>query len=117
MTTYRNRGEDAVIPFEKCPVCGGEVIRKPTEKLLRGGVNIATMTADADVCLRCGQRLYSAETVHSFEEIRSKLHRQQVEEFELIGRSFRVPADSTRMPLASEIQPDAERSGSGDANA
>ena len=78
-------------PFEKCPVCGGDVVRKRTEKLLRGGVNLATMTVDAEVCLRCGERLYSPDTIRSFEQIRGKLDRQQVAEFELIGRSFRVP--------------------------
>ena len=80
-----------MIPFEKCPVCGGDVVRKRTEKLLRGGVNLATMTIDAEVCLRCGEPLYSPDTIRSFEQIRGKLDRQQVAEFELIGRSFRVP--------------------------
>ena len=79
------------MPFQKCPVCGGDVVRKPTEKLLRGGVNLATMTVDAEVCLRCGERLYSPDTIRSFEQIRNKLDQQQVAEFELIGRSFRVP--------------------------
>ena len=78
-------------PFEKCPVCGGDIVRKSTEKLLRGGVNLATMIVDAEVCLRCGERLYSPDTIRSFEQIRGKLDRQQVAEFELIGRSFRVP--------------------------
>jgi YgiT-type zinc finger domain-containing protein len=83
--------EDAVMPFRKCPVCGGDVVRKRTEKLLRGGVNLATMTVAAEVCLHCGERLYSPDTIRSFEQIRSKLNRQQVAEFEPIGRSFRVP--------------------------
>ena len=52
-----------MIPFEKCPVCGGDIVRKSTEKLLRGGVNLATMTVDAEVCLRCGERLYSPDTI------------------------------------------------------
>ena len=78
-------------PFEKCPTCGGEVVRKPTEKLLRGGVNLAVVTVDAEVCLHCGERLYSADAIRSFEKIRGKLDRQQVDEFEPLGRSFRVP--------------------------
>ena len=77
--------------FEKCPTCGGEVVRKQTEKLLRGGVNLASVTVDAEVCLHCGERLYSADTIRSFERIRGKLGRQQVDEFEPLGRSFRVP--------------------------
>ncbi len=80
-----------MIPFEKCPACGGEVVRKRTEKLLRGGVNLATMAVDAEVCVRCGERLYSVDTIRAFDRIRGKLERQQVAEFELIGKSFRVP--------------------------
>ena len=84
-----------MIAFEKCPVCGGEVVRKRTEKLLRGGVNLATVAVDAEVCLRCGERMYSADTIRSFDQIRSKLDRQQVEVFEPIGRSFRVAVSSS----------------------
>ena len=52
-----------MIPFEKCPVCGGEVVRKPTEKLLRGGVNLATMTvASASVPCPHTARLRSRRT-------------------------------------------------------
>ena len=78
-------------PFENCPTCGGEVVRKQTEKLLRGGVNLAVVTVDAEVCLHCGERLFSADTIRSFEKIRGKLDRQQIDEFEPLGRSFRVP--------------------------
>ena len=72
-------------------MCGGEVVQKQTEKLLRGGANFAVVTVDAEVCLHCGERLYSADTIRSFEKIRTKLDQQQVDEFEPLGRSFRVP--------------------------
>ena len=81
-----------MIPFEKCPVCGGEVVQKRTEKLLRGGVNLATVTVEAEVCLHCGERMYSADTIHSFAQIRTKLELQEIEEFEPIGPSSRVSA-------------------------
>ena len=45
-------------------------VRKEVEKLLRGGVNLASVTVGADVCLRCGERLYSKEVVSRFEQIR-----------------------------------------------
>lgn len=77
-------------PFEKCPVCGGELVEKEVEKLLRGGVHVAVLKVQAEVCLRCGERLYTQETVRQFEEIRAKLERQQVAEFEPLGRSFEV---------------------------
>ena len=80
-----------MIPFDKCPVCEGEVVAKQTEKLLRGGVNLAVVTVRAEVCLRCGERLYSPDTIRLFEQIRQKLSDQDVEEFEPLGRAFRVP--------------------------
>lgn len=77
-------------PFEKCPICGGELIEKEVEKLLRGGINTAVIKVHADVCLHCGERLYSQETVRRFEEIRSKLERQETVEFQPLGLSFQV---------------------------
>lgn len=77
-------------PFEVCPVCGGELVEKDVEKLLRGGAHTAVLTVHAEVCLRCGERLYSEETVQRFEEIRSKLEHQDVAEFQPMGQSFKV---------------------------
>lgn len=74
-------------PFEKCPVCNGEIIEKEVEKLLWGGIHTAIISVHAEVCLHCGERLYSYETVR---QIRNKLKRQEVSEFELLGKSFRV---------------------------
>jgi len=79
-------------PFEKCPVCGGELIEKEVEKLLRGGVNTAILKVKAEVCLHCGERLYSQETVRLFDEIRKKLERKEVANFQPIGQSFQVTA-------------------------
>jgi YgiT-type zinc finger domain-containing protein len=55
-------GENRMMPFVKCPVCGGELVEKKVEKLLRGGKNTAILEVDAEVCLRCGERLYPQET-------------------------------------------------------
>ncbi len=74
--------------FEKCPVCGGEVVEKQVEKLLRGGKNTAVVRVIAEVCLHCGERLYSPDTVTRFEKIRKKLQEDDVEEFVPIGRNF-----------------------------
>ncbi|HVR96891.1 MAG TPA: YgiT-type zinc finger protein [Thermoanaerobaculia bacterium] len=79
-----------MIPFSKCPVCGGDREEKEVEKLLRGGAHTAVLRVWAEVCLRCGERLYSQETVRRFEQIRGKLERQELEEFEALGRSFKV---------------------------
>jgi YgiT-type zinc finger domain-containing protein len=78
------------MPFGKCPICGGDVVEKEVEKLLKGGTNTATLTVKAEVCLRCGEWLYSQETVQRFEEIRRKLERKDTKEFEVIGQLFHV---------------------------
>lgn len=77
-------------PVDKCPVCGGELIEKEVEKLLRGGIHTAVLKVRADVCLRCGERLYPAETVKRFEQIRQKLERQEVADFQPLGQTFQV---------------------------
>jgi YgiT-type zinc finger domain-containing protein len=79
-----------MMPFNQCPVCGGEMVGKEVDKLLRGGIHTAVMKVHAEVCLRCGERLYSQETVKQFERVRAKLERQEVGEFRPIGQSFQV---------------------------
>ncbi len=78
-------------PFDKCPVCGWELIEKEVETLLRGDANTAIIKVSVDVCLHCGKRLYSQETVKRFEEIRRKLKHKDVAGFRLIGQSFEIP--------------------------
>lgn len=77
-------------PFEKCPVCGGELAEKEVEKLLRGGLHTAMIVVQAQVCLSCGERLYSEETVRRFSQIRMKLERQETTDFRPLGVSFQV---------------------------
>ena len=79
-----------MMPFEKCPVCGNEMIEKEVEKLLRGGNNTAVLKVHAEVCLHCDERLYSQETVRRFEEIRAKLEHQDTAGFQPLGKSFQV---------------------------
>lgn len=73
-----------------CPVCGGLLVNKRVEKLLRGGVNTAVIEVWADVCQRCGERLYLPETIRRFEDIRNKLAHQQTAEFTPLGQSFQA---------------------------
>jgi len=79
-----------MMPFEKCPVCGGEFVEKEVEKLLRGGNHVAVVRTQAEVCLHCGERLYPQETIRRFEEIRAKLEHQEVGSFQPLGQSFQV---------------------------
>jgi len=82
--------EEIMRPFEKCPICGVELVKKKVEKILRGGVTTAVLHVQAEVCLKCGERLYSAETIKRFEQIREKLKKQEVSEFQLLGKSFEM---------------------------
>ena len=77
-------------PFEKCPVCGGELENKQVEKLLRVEGNTVSMKVTAEVCLHCGERLYAEDVVKSFEEIRGKLRKQEFGHFKTLGQSFTV---------------------------
>lgn len=77
-------------PFEKCPVCGGILHEKKVEKILRGGAHTAIVEVVAEVCMHCGERLYSQETVKHFEQIRNKLDSQDFKGFKPIGQSFQI---------------------------
>jgi YgiT-type zinc finger domain-containing protein len=77
-------------PFDKYPVCGGELAEKEVEKLLKGGVNTAVLKVRAEVCLQCGERLYTEETVRRFEQIRRMLEKKDVTEFQLVGQTYQV---------------------------
>jgi len=46
----------------------------------------------AEVCPRCGERLYTPETVRWFERIRARLEREETEGFERLIQSFLVPS-------------------------
>lgn len=76
--------------FDKCPMCGGELIEKEVERILRGGSNTALVRVKAEVCLHCGERLYTPEDIARFDEIRKKLREDNVEKFIQIGKTFKV---------------------------
>ncbi len=79
-----------MIPFKLCPVCGGEIIEKEVEKLLRGGNNIAVLTVSAEVCLHCGERFYSEEAVQKFERVRENLSLNETKHFITLGQAYKV---------------------------
>jgi YgiT-type zinc finger domain-containing protein len=85
-----NKERAIMMPFPKCPVCGGEMAEKEVEEILRGGANTAVVRVRAEVCLHCGERLFSMGTVRRFEQIQAKLERQEVEEFRPLGHSYQV---------------------------
>jgi YgiT-type zinc finger domain-containing protein len=50
-----------ILGCEKCPICGGELIEKEVEKVLKGGANTAILKVKAEVCLHCGERSSGCE--------------------------------------------------------
>jgi YgiT-type zinc finger domain-containing protein len=79
-----------MIPFNKCPICGGDVVEKMVEKVLMGGKNTAVVKVEAEVCLKCGERIFSKETIKRFEQIRLKLENQETDGFLPMGQSYQV---------------------------
>jgi len=74
----------------ECPNCGGEIVQRRFEKLLKGGTDTAVIEVTAGVCLKCGEHLYTPDTVQRFEEIREKLKNHAVEDFKRIGNTYAV---------------------------
>lgn len=86
--TLRRKFEET---FEVCPVCGGELVEKRGEKLLRGGTDTATLEVlDALVCLRCGERLYPEDMVRLFERVRARLERGETDGLARVGNAYEV---------------------------
>ena len=77
-------------PFAKCPQCGNKLVFKRIDKVLRGGNDTAVVTVRAEVCLHCGERLFSADIVKKFEAIRGRLKRRETRGFEVVGQTFKV---------------------------
>ena len=58
--------------------------------IVRGGNNAALLEAEAEVCQRCGEKLFTSGQVQYFEDIRNKLKNEDTSNFIQIGKYFRV---------------------------
>ena len=77
-------------PFDRCPLCGGELADRVVEKLLRGGRDTAVLKVQAEVCLRCAVRVYPQKAVRQFEALRERLARKETGEMTPVGSSYPV---------------------------
>ncbi|MBD1218188.1 YgiT-type zinc finger protein [Aphanizomenon flos-aquae NRERC-008] len=75
---------------QTCPTCQGKLQTKQIEKMLKGGNHTAIIQVEAEVCAKCGGKLYKSDILHQFTQIRDKLKNQQTEDFQVIGQSFRI---------------------------
>ena len=76
--------------FDRCPVCGGPIVEREVEKGLRGGVVRETVRMRTDVCLKCGERLYTPEAAQRLENTGS-------------GLKARDTADAQITPLGTKL--------------
>ena len=67
-------------PFDRCPICGGQIATTAVEKRLRGGANSGSLSANAELCLACGERFYSITDAARFEKARRRLARGETAE-------------------------------------
>ncbi|HWC66271.1 MAG TPA: YgiT-type zinc finger protein [Thermoanaerobaculia bacterium] len=77
-------------PFDRCPLCGGELADRVVEKLLRGGVDTAVLKVQAEVCVRCAGRIYTQKAIRQFERVREKLETKQTGEMTKVGATYHV---------------------------
>lgn len=82
--------EEKMKLFKKCPICGGEIMEKEVEKLLRGNGDTAILKVNAEVCLHCGERLYAPEVITRFEDVRKKLKEGKIKDFTEIGKTYQA---------------------------
>jgi YgiT-type zinc finger domain-containing protein len=71
-----------------CPNCGGEIIEKKVEKIVKGGCNTAIITIEAGTCTKCGERYYTKETHEKMQKIRKELEKGATIEFHIIGHTY-----------------------------
>ncbi len=77
---------ERIIPV--CPYCGGKVVEKKVEKLVKGGCNAAVLTVGAGVCMKCGERYYTKGTHEKIQKIRKELEKGFTKGLRLIGHTY-----------------------------
>ena len=75
---------------DSCPTCGGDLLCKEVETLLRGGLNTAAVRANVFVCSRCREHIYPIELVREFDRIKVELTDEHTTSFRRLGRSYEV---------------------------
>ncbi len=77
-------------PFDRCPLCGGDLADRVVEKLLRGGVDTAVLKVQAEVCLTCAGRIYTQKAVRQFEKVRERLEKKETGGLKPVGSTYHV---------------------------
>jgi len=62
-----------------CPICGGEMVDKSVEVVdTINGKLVIIRGISAEVCVRCGERLYSQGEMRKMEKLREKIQDNSV---------------------------------------
>lgn len=68
------------------------MIHKTVKEIVQGGGNTAIVAVEAEVCLHCGERLFTPETIAYFETISARLEKKETQGFQKVGAAYSVPA-------------------------
>ena len=72
----------------KCPRCGGRLEHdREVEKPVRYGDDVALVSLRADVCTRCGVRLFDREMMKRMERVRDSL-KEASSEAPVVGQVY-----------------------------
>lgn len=68
----------------RCPICGGETREAVVEvqETIKGRAYIIK-GVEAELCIQCGERLYSLEEMRKIEEMRKRLAEKRVKPLEV----------------------------------
>ncbi len=77
---------------DRCPLCGAPVEVKQREFIVRGGANAAVFTTWVGECTRCGEILYTPDTVAREFTLRKQLEEGRLEGLRPLGKLFAVEA-------------------------
>ena len=70
-----------------CPLCGGKIEKKETEKIIKVGKDIVILKLKAGVCQHCGEKIYTKETHEKIQEIRREL-KERISELKPVGHTY-----------------------------
>lgn len=77
-----------------CPMCGGEIFPQQIEHIVRGDTDTAIVKVICQICVYCGYRQFSQETLGIFEHIKKRLLEHDTTGFQEVGVSYKVDVDA-----------------------
>ncbi|OQX22549.1 MAG: hypothetical protein BWK75_00435 [Candidatus Altiarchaeales archaeon A3] len=76
--------------LKKCPICGGKVEEKKTDKIINAGRDFVILEVNAGVCEDCNEKIYTKETHEQIQKIREELN-NKIPALKQIGHIYAYP--------------------------